>query len=326
MMKSPSIRHAGAAVLQTFVRASLMLAFVMMSALSPSIASADPTSDDRAHAEKVKAEGDSSMQQLRYVEALEAYNRAFALYPDPRLLYNRGNACMALGRYPEALEQFEAFRDAAPQELKAKVPGLNDLIENVRTRVSTLEIVTRTRGARVVLGEQIIGTTPLAHPIKVNAGTVALELDAEGYEAYQQQVLLPGGGTLRLEPNLVPRPGTTLLAVRSQILGARVAVDQREIGSAPAELMVSPGAHRVRVTHPDYETTSLSTVVAAGEHKTLDVQLEGKKPLVAKWWFWTGVGVVVAGTVGAILIHNAERPADHGDIAPGRAPAPLMSF
>lgn len=286
---------------------------------------ADPPGD-RAHEEQVKAEGDFLMQQLRYGEALGAYDRAFALYPDPRLYYNRSTAYSALGRYPEALEQLEAFREHAPEALKQKVPNLDGLIDSIRVKVATLEVATRVRGARVLVRGQVVGVTPLERPAEVNAGSAEVEVSAEGYEPFSQAVELPGGETVRLELNLVPRAGSTVLLVRSPVVGARIAIDRRDVGSAPAEQVVPPGAHRIDVAHPDYEPATVSTVLAPGEKKTVNVALEGKKPITAQWWFWTGIGVVVAGTVTAIIVHNIERPADSGDIPPGQISAAFVRF
>lgn len=271
----------------------------------------------------MKAAGDSLMEERRYGEALEAYSRAFAFFPDIRLHYNRASAYMALGQYPEALEQLEAFRNRAPAALQEKVPDLDALIQSVRGKVSAVGVVTPVRGALVTFRGQVIGTTPLDHPRRVNAGPGALEIRADGYEPYREDIELVGKRTLTLEPQLVRRAGATLLVVHSKVVGARVALDGRDLGLVPAEAVVAPGSHRVAVTHADYERADVSTVIGQGQRRILDVQLEGKKPIYAKWWFWTGIGVAVAGTVTAVIAANTSRSADGGDIAPGKVSSPL---
>jgi tetratricopeptide (TPR) repeat protein len=283
----------------------------------------EPSGNDRALEEQVKAGGDSLMQERRYTEALDAYNRAFDFYPDPRLHYNRASAYLALGRYPEALDQLETFRSRAPTALQEKVPDLDALIETTRAKVSSIGVITPVRGALVTWRGQVIGTTPLAHPHRVNTSPGTLEIIADGYEPYREDLVLTGKRTLTLEPHLVRRAGATLLVVHSPVLGARVALDGRDLGLVPAEAIVAPGSHRIAVTHADYERAEVSAVVAQGQSRTVDVQLEGTKPIYAKWWFWTGVGVAVAGTVTAIIIANTSRSADTGDIQPGKVSAPL---
>ena len=58
------------------------------------------------------------MDSARPADALRAYNEAYALEPQPALLYNRGRAHMALEQFPEALQQLLQFREQAPPELR----------------------------------------------------------------------------------------------------------------------------------------------------------------------------------------------------------------
>jgi hypothetical protein len=305
-------------------RAARVAVFFAASLVSSGPAAhAETNAPDRTLEEQVKAAGDSLMEDRRYSEALEAYNRAFAFFPDPRLHYNRGSAYMALGRYPDALEQLEAFRNQAPEALREKVPDLDTLIQSVKGKVSGLGIITPVKGALVTFRGLVIGTTPLDHPRRFNAGPGTLEIRAEGYEPYREDLELVGKRTLTLEPQLVRRAGATLLVVRSRILGAHVALDGRDLGLVPSEAIVTPGSHRVRLTHSGYEPADVSTVLAQGQRRTLDVQLERTRPVYAKWWFWTGIGVAFAGTIAAVIVANTPRAADRGDVPPGTLSAPL---
>jgi hypothetical protein len=46
-------------------------------------------------------------------------------------------------------------------------------------------------------------------------------------------------------------------------------------------------------------------------------------PLTARWWFWGGIGAVVAGGVVLSVALLTERSADKGTIAPQQLSAPL---
>jgi hypothetical protein len=102
-----------------------------------------------------------------------------------------------------------------------------------------------------------------------------------------------------------------------------VTVNDQPIGNVPAETALDAGTHTVVVEHDGYETATTTAVVAAGGRKQITVPLERTKPIVARWWFWAGVGVVVVGgavLTGALL---TERSASRGDIQPGQVSAPI---
>src|SRR5579883_647780 len=155
--------------------------------------SAAPANPDAARAAELKKRGDDAMDTGRPADAVIAYAQAYELTKDPVFLYNQGRALQATGRYPEALAQLETFDATAPPELKARVPGLGDLLAEVRGRVSTLAVTCAVAGAQIRLNDTKVGTTPLAVPLKVNAGHAVLELTAEGYRPFRRELDLPGG-------------------------------------------------------------------------------------------------------------------------------------
>lgn len=285
-----------------------------------------PTKQERARAAELKKQGDDAMVTLRYADALAAYEGSYAIVPDPALLYNKGRALQALARFPEALEQLEAFAAQASPKLKARVPALAELIAEVRSKVSTLALTCNVAGARVLLNSKVIGVTPLSGPIKVNAGAATMEVEAEGHFPFRKKVELPGNGELAVEARLTSRSTTGILVVRSPVAGARVSVDGRPVGAAPAEASLRAGTHTLVVERDGYEAARTTAVVVAGERKQVTIPLERTKPLVARWYFWAGVGAVVVG--GAVLTGAliTERSPGSGDIPPGQVSAPLLRY
>ena len=127
-----------------------------------------------------------------------------------------------------------------------------------------------------------------------------------------------------LDVQLVPRKMTALLRVGSTAASAFVSIDGSPIGNAPVEQVVAPGTHKVAVHREGYEDTESSVVVLAGEHKDITVEPQKNAPVFAKWWFWTGVGVVVAGGVATAIALTTDKSASKGDaFSPGQVSAPL---
>lgn len=80
----------------------------------------------------------------------------------------KGDEAMVALRYAEALEQFAA---KASPELKARVPKLDQLVSDVRSRVCTLVISSTVADADIRLGEKVIGQTTSGQlTLRVSAG------------------------------------------------------------------------------------------------------------------------------------------------------------
>jgi hypothetical protein len=274
-------------------------------------------------AAELKAQGDEAMQSLRYAEALERYRDAYALLENPALLYNQGRACQALARYAEALDYFEAFeRDASPA-LRARVPKLEELVAEVRARVSTLVLAARKPGARVLVRGQLVGTTPLSEPLRLNAGSATLEVLLEGHHPFRQTLTLPGANETKVTVELIPKDTTGRLHVRSATAGASVFVDGRRIGTTPVDAILSAGQHRISLRKDGYQETQTNVVVTAGSERTMDVALEKQAGLHQKWWFWAGLSAVAVSGAAVTTALLTERSPDRGSISPGQVSAPL---
>jgi hypothetical protein len=272
-----------------------------------------------------KSTGDQAMQAKHYEQALAAYERASELEAHPSLLFNRGRALQALNRYPEALDAIAAFREQASPELAAKAGNLDELVANLRQHVSSLEILGAVSGARVSLDGKSLGVTPLAQPLRVNAGSSRLEITAEGYLPFERDIVLPAAGQERVRVALVRRKDVGHLTVTS-VVGAIAFADGVRLGTVPAEITLPSGRHLIRVEHPGFRSSETGVEIGPGQDRKLDLVLEKESGLLAKWWFWTGAGVIVSAGVTAVICATTERSPSSGDIPPGRVAAPLLRF
>jgi len=320
--------------LRTGVASSLVLALVLQSqgglaqvARAPSTdragAASPPAPDpDVARAQELKALGDREMDSLHYPEALEAYTEANRLAPSVALLYNRGRVLQALGIYPEALHEIERFAAEAPPSLKAQVPGLPDLLVDLRSKVTMLSVVCDVPGVQLRLNDRLLGPTPL----QVVAGRAVLEASADGYFPARRELLLAGGGSASVELHLKSKQVSGILYVTSPVVGADLSIDGAEVGKVPVETVVTAGAHSLALTHEGFHRLETVTVVTAGQRKDLSIPLEMEKGIASRWWFWTSLGVVAVagGAIAAALL--STRGPGKGTIAPGTVSTGLASF
>jgi len=265
------------------------------------------------------------MAAFRPGEAAEAYRQAYELTHDPALLYNMGRALEALEDYPAALVRYEDFARLATPDLRAKVPKLDETVEALRARVSRLTVVCNVPGARVLVREKSVGqTTAHGEPLVVRlvAGKAVLEVDADGYTPFQRSLALPGGGDVAVDVQLVPKALAGLLAVASEPTGGVVFVDGHELGNAPVETSVGAGNHQVAVRLQGFVDKTTTVVVGVGERRAVTLDLRESPPITKQWWFWTGIGVIVATGVGVTVAALTERSPGFGSIPPGRTSGP----
>ena len=192
---------------------------------------------DQAKAAALKKQGDELVHDAKYKEALDAYDKSFAIVPNPAIFYNRGRALQSMGDYIGALDALEKFVANAPADLKAKVPNLDKTMAEIATHVSTLVIKTPVEGAAVTVNDKSLGNTPLK-PQRFQPGEVTITINAAGYITYTQQMSLQAGETTTLEPEL-KKPA----AASEQTAGGKepTPFDQQQQPATPTKPETSSG-------------------------------------------------------------------------------------
>ena len=271
---------------------------------------------------QLKAQGDKGMESGDYADALRAYSKALSIEPSAVLHYNRGRALQGLGRNAEALDELEKFEQSAPAKLANAVPELAEMMDAVRHQVAEVKVNCHVPGATLHVQQKAL-PLPLRQSLRFDPGSFDVEVTAAGYESWRARITLEGGEVRELEPQLRPKDLRGTLVVTSPIAGALADVDGKTVGTVPVELSVSPGEHAIRVRHHDYETATSTVVVRTGERRSLSLSLQHKPRFYEQWWFWGGVGTLVAtGVVVGVALATEKSPAT-GDIPPGQITAPL---
>lgn len=118
------------------------------------------------------------------------------------------------------------------------------------------------------------------------------------------------------------RPARITVVVN--VSGAEVRLDGKIAGRGPKAVLsdVTPGEHRIDVSHPGHGSVERLLTVSAGESTELRVVLlaasvsaAGKVPVHKRWWLWTVLAIVAAGgaTTLAILLTADRIPPTDGD-------------
>jgi hypothetical protein len=310
---------------------ALLLAASPALAQPPSAPRTDAPHEDRAtpddepeDAATLRDRGNAAMLAMRYADALALYRHASALAPEQvGLHYSLARAHQFLGEYPEALAELEFFASRASAEDLAKVGPLDVLFAEIRPRVSTLSLRCAVDGARVIVRDKVVGVTPVVG-MRLPAGAATVEVEIDGFFTQRRDVVLPGGGSLALDVELHRKSTSALLTVSTSPPAAQVFVDGQYRGTSTPEieLAVPAGPHDVVAKREGYDEARVPLIVRPGTTRDVSIPLQKSVPVTARWWFWTGLGAVVAGGVATAIALTTERSPGRGTLTPGQIVGP----
>jgi tetratricopeptide (TPR) repeat protein len=132
--------------------------------------------------------------------ALVQFERAYAVKPNYKVLYNIAQSYFELRQYVEARDSLTRYLkdggDAIDAERRATVES--DLAE-LQRRIAHLKLTVNVQGASVYVDGKKVGTTPLSQAVDVSEGqrTVAVESADRGTK--QRVVRLAGGEELTID-------------------------------------------------------------------------------------------------------------------------------
>jgi tetratricopeptide (TPR) repeat protein len=167
-------------------------------------------------------------KQGLYGEALEEFNQAYAKSPHFAVLYNIGQAQIALGRPLAAIEALTTYlRDGAdkvPLSRREQVQAQMALLE---ASLAELTIVTERSDVAIRVDDHDVGRTPLPQPIRLAAGTHTITASLPGGAQITRVVTLAESERQRLElalpseePQVTPSAVTTAPAVATPAAAA----------------------------------------------------------------------------------------------------------
>ncbi|HEV3191873.1 MAG TPA: tetratricopeptide repeat protein [Polyangiaceae bacterium] len=167
-------------------------------------------------AETLYREGVALRRQRHDAEALAEFRRAYSIQPAPRTLAQIALAEQALGRWVDAeadLQRAVQTKDDAWIERNRDVlaAGLTD----IRRHLGDLDVEADAPGAELWVNGARVAVLPLAHSLRVETGSVLLEVRARGYASARRTTFVEPGERAHEDIHLVPL-----------VLQAPVAVDQ----------------------------------------------------------------------------------------------------
>jgi hypothetical protein len=146
-----------------------LTSIVLLALLAQEVDGAD-NAEAKARAQTLLREGAQHYERAEFADALEKFERAYAVFPSPKLLFNIGQASREVGRPVEAMDAFERFLAQAadaPAEMTAEAKrSMTELGE----KVGKLLIECPVPGAEIAVDGKKVGEAPIQNLVRVAPG------------------------------------------------------------------------------------------------------------------------------------------------------------
>ena len=210
-----------------------------------------------------------------YAAALSLFEQAYALTPEPVLLYNIGRVAEKLGDWKKAAGALRAFL-AVEKDAEKRAKAEETLVAVSAHLPAYVMVSCAVPGAEIVLDGRLAGHAPLQGPLEVPPGRHLITVQAPAKRPFEQSLEVRGAESIEVAARLEDEVATLQLVIEPS--AARVVMDGIPVGAdRRGGLSLSPGIHALRVELEGYETTEQRFEVAGREKKNVTVALTKKK-------------------------------------------------
>jgi tetratricopeptide (TPR) repeat protein len=270
----------------------LLLVVTLTSAAAPARAAAgDPREVAAAHYSR----GIDLAKQGLYEAALEQFNHAYATSPHFAVLYNIGQAQIALGRPLAAIEALASYlRDGADKVPLSRREQVQAQIALLEAKLGELTISTERPGVAIRVDDRDIGRTPLFQPIRLAAGTHTITATPPDGTPIIRVVTLAEAERRRLE-----------LAFAGEATHAAATHDAATHDAAPPTATTAPAQAPTAIATPSAAAATLASPPVSATSP--DAPAARVFTLRRAAYVSTAVGVAAAGAALGVYLWNRGR-------------------
>src|SRR6185436_17446846 len=126
--------------------------------------------------------------------SLPLFQEAHRIAPTPRSAVQLGTAEQALSRWTEAEEHItEGLRHAEDPWIRKYRATIDEALRTVKSHIASVEVTGEPVGAEVLINGKKAGVLPLPGAVRVNGGSVDVEVNATGHRRGARTVTVPAG-------------------------------------------------------------------------------------------------------------------------------------
>ena len=203
--------------------------------------------------------------QGNYSQALQEFQEAYRIRPHFAVLYNIGQAHIALQQPIDAILVLEQYlREGKDQIAAERIQETNTQIAAEKALIAEIGLTARPAGATIIIDGKEVGKAPLEAPIRVAAGKHTLSVrTADGTEVIRE-VVSQGGERLILTIEVPSSPANISAAHRdANGLGAGAQANVMSNAGAPRPTDSISGSS-IRVSTLGYVLGSVGVALGVG--------------------------------------------------------------
>ncbi|TNF30245.1 MAG: PEGA domain-containing protein [Deltaproteobacteria bacterium] len=297
--------------------ATLVVIVVAASALSPraALAANPPTQDEIKAAGALYEEGQRLFAKELYAAAIEKFQAANAIIEHEVNYYNIARSYEKLGAAEECVKGYETYVDFFKKKHGADPKDIVD----VRASVQKCRLLMRPEvtigsdpeGAKVYIDsrDKLLGQTP--YKTTLDPGSYTLFLDLAGYQPFEQKFEVRAGEPIKLYFKLEKLQRVGSVSVKSNIRGAAIFIDGRNIGLTPyaEKIVLDEGQHQITVQKDEYIPFSRGLNVEVAKDEIVTSELYLRDPPMT-WKGYVGYISIALGAGGIGFGYFAKTRAD----------------
>ena len=151
----------------------------------------------KADAEKARAlftEANAEFEDRKLAEAVEIYQKAYALWPHPRILFNMGVTLAMMSRPLEAANMFKMVLEYGPDpvEMHRYKEAQEKYLELMGT-LSVLNVKCDQEGPKVYIDGALMAVCPFQKSITLTGGRHLVTANLDGFIPLSEDIFLPPG-------------------------------------------------------------------------------------------------------------------------------------
>jgi tetratricopeptide (TPR) repeat protein len=257
--------------------------------------------DPRAEAREHFVRGVELYDEGEYEPALAEFRRSHELQAVPGVLINVALCLEELHRYDDAISTYREYLRTAERASADRRRAAEEAIALLEERIASVTIEVDRPGAEILIDGRSVGTSPLPAPLRLAAGVRVIEVRLEGFVSVREELEVAGRVAREIPIRLAPLDRNGLVRVSAEPAETIVRIDGLEVGHAPVERRLPMGGHVVEGFLDAYRTYRTDIQLADRQELDLRLVLEREGPsITSEWWFWTIIGVGVAGAAAAV--------------------------
>jgi len=151
----------------------------------------------KAEAEKARAlfaEANAEFEDRKLAEALELYQKAYALWPHPRIVFNMGVTMAMMSRPLEAANMFKIVLEYGPDpvEMHRYKEAQEKYLELMGT-LSVLNVKCTQEGTKIYVDGALLAMCPFQKNVTLMGGRHLITANQDGYIPLSEDIFVPPG-------------------------------------------------------------------------------------------------------------------------------------